>query len=239
MQQQGQFILMNRQEFKDWLFKTKFNRYIVRIQNHHTWEPSYNDFNNNHFSLLNGMKSYHVDTMGYGDIAQNLTTFPDGLIAVCRSFELKPAGIYGANTAAICIENIGNFDSDTMTDEQKKTIVFINAVLCQRFNLKPSTDTIVYHHWYDLNTGVRTNGSGSTKTCPGTMFFGGNTVEAANAYFIPLIKQFIERGDSMTAQEAIQKLVDKGIITAPDYWLSAINIVKNLDTLFIKIAEKI
>ena len=47
----------------------------------------------------------------------------------------------------------------------------------------------VYHHWYDLNTGVRTNGTGITKTCPGTMFFSGNTVAAAEANFIPVIKQ--------------------------------------------------
>ena len=53
--------------------------------------------------------------------------------------------------------------------------------------LESRLDTIVYHHWYDLDTGKRTNGTGNTKTCPGTAFFGGNTTEAAAANFIPLV----------------------------------------------------
>jgi hypothetical protein len=47
-----------------------------------------------------------------------------------------------------------------------------------------------YHHWYDLNTGKRIakEGTGSTKTCPGTNFFGGNTVEAFKTGLLPLLK---------------------------------------------------
>ena len=72
----------------------------------------------------------------------------------------------------------GDFDAgaDEMTPAQEGAIVEVNALLCRKFNLSPSTDTIVYHHWYDLNSGLRTDGSGTTKTCPGTAFFGGNTV---------------------------------------------------------------
>ncbi len=68
-------------------------------------------------------------------------------------------------------------------------VVKINALLCREFKLVPSTQSIVYHHWYDLNSGLRTDGSGTTKTCPGTGFFGGNTTEAAGTKFVPLVTQ--------------------------------------------------
>lgn len=127
---------------------------------------------------------------GLGGIAQNITTFNDGLTAICRSFEEMPAGIKNANGGAICIEHLGNFDEngDIMTDEHRETIIFINAFLCVKFNIQPDTNSIVYHHWYDLNTGKRTDGTGNTKSCPGTNFFGGNTIEVAKNNFIPLIQ---------------------------------------------------
>ena len=58
-----------------------------------------------------------------------------------------------------------------MNTEQQDAIVSVTASLCKRFNIPINTDRIVYHHWSDLNTGARTNGTGVTKTCPGTAFF--------------------------------------------------------------------
>lgn len=191
MQQQGKFILFDLTEFASWLTALTVNRTISLIQNHHTFIPSYKDFNgNNHFDLLRSMEAAHLQR-GFNEIAQNLTTFPDGTVAICRAFDTPPAGIKGANTNGICMENVGDFDTDkdNMNPAQRDTIVKMNALLCQKFELTPNTDSIVYHHWFDLNTGQRTNGTGTTKTCPGTGFFGGNTVESAQANFIPLIAQ--------------------------------------------------
>ncbi len=190
MQNKGKFTLFDVNEFDHWLLENEFSRKITLIQNHHTYQPSYNNFKgNNHFTLLENMHNFHVQERKFSEIAQNLTTFPDGTIAVCRSMNIIPAGIKGANEGAVCIEHIGNFDidGDTMLDAQKDTILRLNVLLCKKFSLTPDSRTIVYHHWYDLTSGKRTNGTGDTKSCPGTNFFGGNSVEASEANFLPLI----------------------------------------------------
>ena len=49
--------------------------------------------------------------------------------------------------------------------------------------------------------------------------------------------------ESMTeikdVKEAIKKLQDKGVISSPDYWINAVNVVKYLDTLIINMANKL
>lgn len=195
MSMQGQHILMTREEFKEWLTNHKFSRKINVIQQHHTWAPSYKHFKgSNHFTLLKGMENYHKQTMKWNNIAQNITTFPDGKIAVSRPFNTAPQGTIGwkANHAGIMIEHVGNFDQghDVMTKEQKETIVYITALLCVKFELTPSIDSITYHRWWDLRTGNRVldNSKGAAvKTCPGTAFFGGNTTKSAIQYFYPLV----------------------------------------------------
>ena len=186
------FLLLNRLGFRNWLKRVEIDREVRLIQNHHTYIPNYDTFNGgNHFDLCRSMKRSHLKR-GFSDIAQNITTFPDGTIMICRPLDTAPAGIKGANSKGVCMEHVGHFDkdADTMSDEHKKTILWINAELCKKFELIPSTDTIVYHHWYDLSTGKRKDGEGQTKSCPGTNFFGGNSVEDAERYFIPeILKQ--------------------------------------------------
>lgn len=199
MQTKGRFILCSLDEFDSWLTAASVSRSIRLIQNHHTWSPAYGQFTgNNQLALLGAMESFHVKERGFDMIAQNLTTFPDGSVAVCRPLDRIPAGIKGANQGGICIEHLGNFDSDgdQMTDAHRNTIVAVNALLCRRFGLTPSTDAIVYHHWYDLDSGTRTGGSGNTKSCPGSAFFGGNSIAAAANGFVPLVQQVLAAGRS-------------------------------------------
>ncbi len=188
------FTLMKPAEFGPWLKQQQVSRAVSVIQIHHTWLPNYSNFNgSNHFEKLQGMKASHL-ARGFSDIAQNLTIFPDGKIAVCRPLNVVPAGIYGQNSKGICIENLGDFDSgrDQMTAEHKDAILQASAHLCNKFGLLPDTNSIVYHHWFDLKTGQRTNGSGNTKSCPGTAFFGGNTVSAAQQNFIPMVSSILD-----------------------------------------------
>jgi len=188
----GKFILLDLAEFDAWLEAQLITRKISLIQQHHTYIPAYAQFDgSNHFQLCQSMEQEHKKR-GFAEIAQNFTAFPDGKIMVCRSLNTIPAGIKGANSYGVCIENIGNFDSkkDSMSTQQKECIIHITRSLLAQFKLTPSETTVVYHHWYDLNTGKRIikEGTGATKTCPGTNFFGGNTVDAFKSGLLPLLK---------------------------------------------------
>ena len=197
MTMQGQHILMTREEFKDWLFNARINRKVTIIQQHHTWLPSYKHFNgSNHFRMLMGMENFHKRRMGWRNIAQNITTFPDGRVAVSRPLNIAPEGTIGpkANKTGITIENVGNFDKghDVMTVEQKETIVYITAMLSIKFGLTPSIDSITYNHWWNLRTKERVLDRGpdyNVKTCPGTGFFGGNSTTSAKNNFYPSVSR--------------------------------------------------
>ena len=123
------------------------------------------------------------------DIGQHFTIFPEGIIVTGRSLESSPAGIYGFNTNSICIENVGDFDlnKDIMNAEHQDAVIRLTAALCKKFSIAVNTDKIVYHHWFNLDTGERNNGTMNNKTCPGTNLFGGNTVEDCQNNFIPLV----------------------------------------------------
>ena len=186
------FTQFTIQEFETYIKSLKVGRTILYIQEHHTFSPDYKlCTNSNQLDLQKGMKDYHVNTHGWMDIGQHFSTFPDGSIVTGRTMENSPACIYGFNSHAICIENVGNFDigKDNMTQVQKETIVKMTAILANKFSIPINTDRIVYHHWFNLSTGERNNGTGGNKSCPGTAFFGGNKVTDCQANFIPLVQQ--------------------------------------------------
>lgn len=186
------FTKMNLSEFETWIKNLRVSRTVLKIQQHHTYIPSYSHFSEeNHFERQNAMKQHHVNSNGWKNIGQHFTIFPDGAILTGRSMEDSPACIYGQNANSVCIENFGDFDKgkDAMTAKQKQSIVSVTALLCQKFNLPVSTDFIVYHHWFDLSTGARNNGTRNNKSCPGTNFFGGNKVKDCQRNFIPLVNE--------------------------------------------------
>ncbi|WP_316829231.1 SH3 domain-containing protein [Pedobacter aquatilis] len=203
------FTKMDINEFETWISNLRVARTILYIQEHHTWSPSYVQCKaNNQFEIQQGMKTYHVSTHGWMDIGQHFSTFPDGSIVTGRSLENTPACIVGFNANAICIENVGNFDTgkDVMTSAHKQTIVRMTAALCKKFNIAVNSNKIVYHHWFNLSTGVRNNGSGNNKSCPGTNFFGGNKVADCENNFLPLVSTALN-GTTMPKPANIEKYV--------------------------------
>ena len=196
-------------EFETWIASFKVARTILYLQQHHTWSPHYGLFTgNNHFELQKSMQLHHVQNNGWQDIGQHFTIFPDGAILTGRPLEKTPACIYGNNANAICIENLGNFDlgADIMTDAQSDSIIRASAAICLKYSIPVNTDKIVYHHWFNLDTGDRNNGTGSNKSCPGSNFFGGNKVADSRLYFIPMVEALID-GEILVDTTGIIKYV--------------------------------
>ncbi|WP_316768719.1 SH3 domain-containing protein [Pedobacter frigiditerrae] len=207
------FTKMNISEFEIWAAGLKVARTILYIQQHHTWSPSYVSFKgNNHFELQQAMKNYHVSNNGWMDIGQHFTTFPDGSILTGRSLEQNPACILGFNAYAICIENLGNFDKgkDEMTVAHRDAIVRMTAAISKKFSIPVNSDKIVYHHWFNLSTGERNNGAKNNKTCPGTDFFGGNSVVACQQNFLPLVSAVMTNQQNL----AVTKVLLYAVVTA-------------------------
>ena len=199
----------NISEFRNWLKNKKVTRTIKTLQLHHTYQPSYANFyksNGSHEDELTrqyNIKSFHVNTNGWSDIAQHFLICPNGKIVTGRDLNKTPIGIKGFNTNSVCIEIYGNFDKgkDVMTKEQKEAVIACYGELCKKFNITPSTNTIRCHAWFtaggtylgDYNAGR------SAKTCPGTNFMGiGNTKSAITNSFIPKVKAYIN-GQTVTS----------------------------------------
>lgn len=223
MKQDGKFILMNREELRAYIEGLKAVKPFKTIQQHHTASPAYKDFKNNHFALMKGMENYHVGTLKMSEIAQHFSTFPDGTICVGRPLTKDGGGFLSpGNKDSITIENVGNFDSDFMTEEQKQSIILLNVLLCKKFNIIPSTSTLIYHCWVQ------------NKSCPGLKWFGGNTRAAADKNFILLNKAAME--ESMTFEQTMQIVAEK-VNTPLSFWLKKKGIDPAFPALIIKIAR--
>ena len=241
------YKLLDIKEFKKYIDGLKITRKINAVQLHHTYAPAYAQFKgDNHLTLQNNMKNFHVKSRGFTDIAQTFTIFPDGKICTGRDINKAPAGIYGANTNGICIECIGNFDvgGDAMSDAQKDAIVGVTKILLDKFGLDARTG-VTYHCWWTsggTSLGTYVKGK-SAKTCPGTNFFGGNTKDSYIKNLMPLILNYGKEEKKMNenivynsigevpewARPTIAKLVEKGYLKGDESGKL------NLDTSMIRI----
>ena len=193
----------NLSEFKTWIAKQpKYN--YTGLQVHHTALPDYSCFyksngtTEDELTRQNSMKSFHINTNGWSNIAQHFTVFPNGKIVTGRPLSSTTAiGIKGWNTNKICVEIYGNFDKDVMTKEQKEAVICLYGELCKKFGLTPSTSTIRCHAWFTAGGSYLGDykAGKSAKTCPGTKFMGfGNSKAAFDKNFIPMIKEYISKG---------------------------------------------
>ena len=226
----GFTLLEKTSEIGAWLNQQTVTRKITTLQVHHMGLPSYSTWENTdkkifsepHFGRTESLDTYGKKTWNSKSangkyIAQHFNVFPDGMITTGRSLNSTPIGISGWNTNAICVEIYGNFDKgqDTMTSEQKEAVIALFGELCKRFNITPSSSTIRYHGWFTSGGTYLGNyiAGKSRKTCPGTNFFGGNTMTAYNANFLPAIKNYIANGtttiEPTTFKQYIVKTTDE------------------------------
>lgn len=164
------FTKMTISEFEKWIAAFKVARTVLTVQQHHTYLPNYSSFKgSNQLEMQKSMKNYHINKNGWSDVGQHFTTFPDGTIVTGRSMETSPACIYGQNSNSVCMEHVGDFDKgkDSMSDVHKDTIIRMTAALCTKFNLVVNSNSIIYHHWFNLASGERNNGTKNNKSCPG------------------------------------------------------------------------
>lgn len=212
MKKQYGFIRFdNIDEFETWLNKQNVKRKVNRLQVHNMYLPDYNTWNttdkrvygdNRELGRTKSLDDYGKNTWNYPDdnnhyIAQHFNVFPNGKITTGRDLDSTPIGIKGWNTNAICIEIYGNFDykQDKMTDEQKRSVIAIYALLCKKFKLTPNADTIRPHCWFTASGEYLGDyiSSKSAKSCPGTNFMDiGNTKSAFINKFYPLIKNYMK-----------------------------------------------
>ena len=214
------FTKMSVNEFKSWLQK-QGNYNYTGIQIHHTASPSYKHFykadgtHEDELTRQNNMKSFHVNTNGWDDIAQHFTIFPNGKIVTGRSLANTTAiGIRGWNYNKICIEIYGNFDhgQDVMTNEQKQAVIAVYGELCKKFNITPSISTIRCHAWFTAGGSYLGDyvAGRSVKSCPGTNFMGfGNTKAAIENNFIPLVEEYILNSSTNTASASTSNYLVK------------------------------
>jgi len=182
--------VLNIDQFKEYINNLEVSRKITIIQNHHTYKPSYEDFTgNNYVDIHESMRYWHKVHKHWDDIAQHITTFPDGKLIIGRDFEKDPVGIAWHNHGALCLEHVGNFDlgNDNMTNEHSVCILKVNKILSDKFIIPINISRFYFHHWFDRDTGERTGGeSGNVKTCPGTNFYYGNS-ESDGKDFLNLV----------------------------------------------------
>jgi hypothetical protein len=226
------FRQFTTKELIQYLRRFNFTRTINQWHIHHTFQPSYKDFNgSNHQALQEAMKNYHIITKGWQDIAQHFTLFPDGTWLLGRDLNMTPASIAGWNTGAIAVEMVGNFDigCDVMTDQQKQAIIEMSSFMTKDLKLD-----MKFHR--DSPT--------AGKTCPGsgidrTTFFKevylfGSKVKTVNT---PVKVRELKGWE----ETVISECLNKGIITDEswrdkvDEKIDVIHVLSMLNNLFNKL----
>lgn len=218
--QSGFTLLETEKEFKEWLDKQHPTRKITRLQVHHMALPDYSTWNNTDKRVYGdnrelgrtlaldayGKQTWHSSD-GYGHyIAQHFSIFPNGKITTGRNLNSTPIGIAGWNSNAICVEIYGNFDKgqDIMTKEQRKAVIFVFALLAEKFSIPKTSTYIRPHAWFTSGGTCLWNyyPGKSRKTCPGTNFMGfGNTKKAFENNFYPLLKSYKYGEEIKTSNE--------------------------------------
>ena len=208
MKTQNGFTLLNKNEIASYLAKQKVTRKITRLQVHHMDMPNYSTwektdkkvFSEPHFGRTQSLNNYGKKTWNYSDghgkyIAQHFNVFPDGMITTGRHLDSTPIGIRGWNTNAICIEIYGNFDKgkDVMTKAQKESVIALYGELCKRFKIPVDNAHIRPHCWFTARGSYlgKYDPNRSTKTCPGTGFWGKGCSKDGFAYFIKDIQNYV------------------------------------------------
>ena len=160
---------------------------------------------------VDDIHTWHLQN-GWVGIGYHLFVTKTGDVIRCRPIDAEGAhtlGGYNDNSIGICHE--GNFEIEVMGEAQSKaSIEAIRYVRSLYHGLK------VFRHC-DLN---------NTK-CPGANFRN------------QIIFEGMMDVEVKDVNAAVAVLVEKGVVSGPDYWVKAASVVNFLDKLLIKMANKL
>jgi hypothetical protein len=186
------YQVMTLVEFKALVTNSRFSRTVRTIINEHSAPFTYAHFDPKFKKQLLLDMDMRDRQFGYSSICYHVVVFPDGDIGYCRPIDDIPGGFVKDNSRDIIVCAIGDFndDGDVMTADQQKAVVDVNAILCRKFSLKPSAQTITLACWYNLVTGELDGGGDPMhhKSSPGKFFFLGSSIDEAELEFIRLVK---------------------------------------------------
>lgn len=172
-------VFLNVDDFLVWLDQN-FGDYIVKHINenhvHHTYAPNHSNYPKySTLQLHKNMRSFHKNTNGWDDIAQNITIGKDGDIVTGRDIRKIPISAKGYNGTTelhpFAYEMIGNFDkgNDILQGKQLEAAVKISRYFYRKGK------GVKFHRELLIN-------GKQPKTCPGTGI--------DKNWFMELIKNF-------------------------------------------------
>ena len=152
---------------------------------------------------------WHLDN-GWAGFGYNEYIRKDGIVYIGRGdFVGAQCQNYNSSSYGICCE--GNFEQEMMNPVQLR--VLIERIKYHKTRFKNYNCTAPHSQFCDT-------------ACPGKLF--------------PLTRILQESEvKTMTFEEALKILVEKGVIQSPDYWLKVGSIVKYFDTFVINVASKL
>lgn len=177
------YKIFDREEFYKTVMNMRWTRQIYEVHMHHTWKPNHGDWKGK--SSQYGMWNYHTNTMGWGDIAQNITIDPEGIIWNGRNWNRTPVSSAGRSTGSFMYEMVGNFDhgNDILDGIQLGSSLFVTCCIQKRFNL--DLTSLKFHRHL-----------GSPKTCPGTSVDYEEILGQLESFRDYNFRHFVERFDN-------------------------------------------
>jgi hypothetical protein len=119
--------------------------------------PFYSRFDGeNYLQILKEIEIFQDFEHGYDEIAQNITVFSDGKIALGRDINKIPPGINGTANLCVRIEyilNPGN-ESQSINDNLTDHNIWLNTLLCMKLMIRPSSQSIIAVDPSELVSGI-------------------------------------------------------------------------------------
>ena len=203
----GTLAQVDQDQFRLLLWRSWIRR-ITAVHVHHTWRPNHGQWQG--LPTVEAVRRYHVEELGWSEIAQHLTIGPDGSLWTGRHLDRPPASVAGHNgtptEGPFMIDMVGDFDvgQDRFTGPQEQSVYQTVAAICRRFQL--GVDAIRFHNEFT-----------TTKTCPGNSLKLADFRKAVDAVLQPMLATPAARAVTQDARAyAAQIAAPEGVTRAPD-----------------------